>query len=103
MLLICKIVSNTPVFTSNGVSLDKPAIASCGSGITACWIALAAEIADGKKIPVFVVCSHSSLSSLILSSFSMISLHVSSVCVGVFVCVYICACMRACLCVCVLQ
>ena len=49
------ILSNTPVFTSNGVSFDKPTIASCGSGITACWIALAADAAEIKEIPVFVV------------------------------------------------
>jgi thiosulfate/3-mercaptopyruvate sulfurtransferase len=40
------------VFTENGVNLDDPNIASCGGGISACWIAIAA-FACGKTIPVY--------------------------------------------------
>ena len=40
------------VFSNAGVNFDQSYIASCGGGITACWIALAAFIC-GKNIPVF--------------------------------------------------
>ena len=43
------------VFTSAGVDLDRPIVASCGGGVTACWIALGAKVALNKEIPVFVV------------------------------------------------
>ena len=37
------------------MNLDRPIIATCGIGMTACWIALAAEAAENKEIPVCVV------------------------------------------------
>jgi thiosulfate/3-mercaptopyruvate sulfurtransferase len=40
------------VFTDNNVNLDVLNIATCGSGITACWITLAAQIIN-KDIPVY--------------------------------------------------
>ena len=41
-------------FEKAGIDLDKPLIASCGSGITACWIAFAASLL-GKEVPVYDV------------------------------------------------
>ena len=37
------------------MNLEQPTVASCGSGVSACWIALAANVALNKDIPVFVV------------------------------------------------
>ena len=56
------------VFASHGVSLDRPVIATCGSGMTACWIALAAEAADNQEIPVYVVSQPWNCSIFLLSS-----------------------------------
>lgn len=39
-------------FSHAGVDLNKPIIATCGSGVTACWIAFAASLL-GKDIPVY--------------------------------------------------
>lgn len=39
-------------FLKAGVDLNKPIIATCGSGVTACWISLAASLL-GKEIPVY--------------------------------------------------
>ena len=45
------------VFASVGASLDKPIIGTCGSGLTACWVHFAAELAEGKETPaIYVVC-----------------------------------------------
>ena len=41
-------------FSHAGVDLNKPIIATCGSGVTACWIAFAASLL-GKDIPVYDV------------------------------------------------
>lgn len=38
--------------------MNKPMIASCGSGVTACWIAFAASLL-GKEIPVYDVSEYS--------------------------------------------
>ena len=38
----------TAVFQAHGVDLDKPLITSCGSGVSAAILALAAEEAGGK-------------------------------------------------------
>eukprot|EP00731_Ephydatia_muelleri_P003919 Em0002g95a len=40
------------VFENAGVDLNKPMVASCGSGITACTLALGAAIL-GKEVPVY--------------------------------------------------
>ena len=42
------------VFDEGGVNLDEPYIASCGSGVSACWLAVAAFVC-GKDLPVFDV------------------------------------------------
>ena len=41
------------LFGSQGVDLTRPIIASCGSGISACSIMLAAQIAGAKNIAVY--------------------------------------------------
>lgn len=41
-------------FNKAGVDINKPIIATCGSGVTACWIAFAASLL-GKEIPVYDV------------------------------------------------
>ena len=41
-------------FSKAGVDLDKPIIATCGSGVTACWVSFAASLL-GKEIPVYDV------------------------------------------------
>ncbi|WP_417810642.1 sulfurtransferase [Thalassospira alkalitolerans] len=40
-------------FTDAGVSLDKPIVTSCGSGVTACVLALGAYIAGKKEVAVY--------------------------------------------------
>ena len=58
------------------MSLDQPTVASCGSGLTACWIALAAEAALNKEIPVFVVSDYLySFDSLILNFWFVVCVH----------------------------
>ena len=44
-----------PVFEAAGVDSDRPMVASCGSGITACIVAMAAHVAFNKDIPVYDV------------------------------------------------
>lgn len=41
------------IFDANGVDLSKPIIATCGSGITACIIALACEVIGEGKVAVY--------------------------------------------------
>ncbi|MFW6027353.1 MAG: rhodanese-like domain-containing protein, partial [bacterium] len=41
------------VFQSAGVDIDAPVIASCGSGVSACIIALALYTLGRKDIPVY--------------------------------------------------
>ena len=41
-------------FEKAGVDLNKPMVASCGSGITACTLALGVAIL-GKEVPVYDV------------------------------------------------
>ena len=43
------------VFSDAGVDMTSSIVASCGSGITACWITVAAWLL-GKQVPVYVVC-----------------------------------------------
>ena len=39
--------------TSAGIDLSKPAVASCGSGVTACHVALYAHIAGLPTVPIY--------------------------------------------------
>lgn len=48
----CHIISAE--FKAAGIDLDKPILATCGSGVTACWIAFAASLL-GKEVPVYDV------------------------------------------------
>lgn len=41
------------LFAERGIDLDKPLITSCGSGVTASTLALAAEIAGAKTVAVY--------------------------------------------------
>ncbi|XP_065906813.1 thiosulfate sulfurtransferase-like isoform X1 [Dysidea avara] len=41
------------VFQEAGVDLDKPVVASCGSGITACWIVVAGLLCGMKSVPLY--------------------------------------------------
>ncbi len=41
------------LFTERGIALDRPLITSCGSGITAATLALAAELAGADKVAVY--------------------------------------------------
>ena len=41
------------LFADRGIDLDKPLITSCGSGITAATLALAAELAGAGKVAVY--------------------------------------------------
>ena len=41
-------------FLKAGIDINKPIIATCGSGVTACWISFAASLL-GKEIPVYDV------------------------------------------------
>jgi len=43
------------VFEDAGVDTEEPMVATCGSGITACIIAMAAHITYNKDIPVYDV------------------------------------------------
>lgn len=36
-----------------GVNLDGPLVTTCGSGVTACTLALAIQIATGREVPVY--------------------------------------------------
>ena len=45
------------MFQQAGVNLDKPMVATCGSGITACWIVVAALLCGVKTIPLYDVSS----------------------------------------------
>ena len=38
---------------ANGVDLSKEMIASCGSGVSACIVALAAKVCNDKEVPVY--------------------------------------------------
>ena len=64
-LIICK------EFTKAGVDLNKPIIATCGSGVTACWISFAASLL-GKEIPVYDVSHYPLLFELNLLDFSVL-------------------------------
>lgn len=44
-----------PVFQEAGVDLDKPIVATCGSGITACWIVMAGLLCGMKSVPLYDV------------------------------------------------
>jgi thiosulfate/3-mercaptopyruvate sulfurtransferase len=41
------------IFHAHGVNLDKPVICSCGSGVTASVLAVAAEICGAKQVAVY--------------------------------------------------
>lgn len=41
------------IFAQSSINLGKPIVASCGSGVTACIIALALEIVGKKDIPIY--------------------------------------------------
>ena len=41
------------LFSDRGIDLDQPLITSCGSGITAATLALAAEIAGARAVAVY--------------------------------------------------
>jgi thiosulfate/3-mercaptopyruvate sulfurtransferase len=41
------------LFADRGIDLSKPLITSCGSGITAATLALAAELAGADKVAVY--------------------------------------------------
>jgi thiosulfate/3-mercaptopyruvate sulfurtransferase len=40
-------------FAAAGIDLDRPIVASCGSGVTACAIAFAATLAGHDKTAVY--------------------------------------------------
>ena len=40
-------------FKANGVNIDKNLVATCGSGVSACIVALAVLCCNGKEIPVY--------------------------------------------------
>ena len=40
-------------FKSNGVDVNKDLVASCGSGVSACVVALSAFVCNGKEVPVY--------------------------------------------------
>lgn len=40
------------VFASAGVSLDRPIVASCGTGVTACVLALVRTASQPDKVPI---------------------------------------------------
>ncbi len=46
------------VFQAAGVNIHEPMVSTCGSGITAAIIAMAAHIALNKNIPVYDVSIH---------------------------------------------
>ena len=54
MYWFCYVILLCTEFSHAGVDLNKPIIATCGSGVTACWIAFAASLL-GKDIPVYDV------------------------------------------------
>ncbi len=41
------------IFTEAGVDLAKPIVTSCGSGISACNMALALDRADARQVAVY--------------------------------------------------
>lgn len=41
------------IFAERGIALDKPVITSCGSGVTAATLALAAELAGARDVAVY--------------------------------------------------
>lgn len=43
------------VFQQAGVNLDKPMVAMCGSGMTACWVIVAGLLCGVKTIPLYDV------------------------------------------------
>lgn len=43
----------TQLFSDRGIDLDKPLITSCGSGITASTLALAAQLAGANRVAVY--------------------------------------------------
>ncbi|KAJ9529456.1 hypothetical protein QJQ45_013811 [Haematococcus lacustris] len=43
----------TAAFAEAGIDLNKPVVGSCGSGLTACIVALAANQLTGKVMPVY--------------------------------------------------
>ena len=51
------IVSLCLVFQQAGVNLDKPMVATCGSGMTACWVIIAALLCGVKTVPLYDVSS----------------------------------------------
>ena len=46
------------VFDTAGINMDEPLVATCGSGVTAAIIAMAAHIAYNKDVPVYDVSSY---------------------------------------------
>ena len=57
----------TPEFQAAGVDLSQPMVATCGSGVTATHIALAAHIL-GTDIPVYDVCAYAHMNVCIHTS-----------------------------------
>jgi len=43
------------VFQQAGVKLDKPMVAMCGSGMTACWVIVAGLLCGVKTVPLYDV------------------------------------------------
>ncbi|XP_041363650.1 3-mercaptopyruvate sulfurtransferase-like [Gigantopelta aegis] len=41
------------MFTEAGIHLDKPVVASCGSGVSACCLVLAAHLCGNDNVPVY--------------------------------------------------
>ena len=48
-------MSSFTVFQQAGVDLDKPMVAMCGSGMTACWIVAAGLLCGVKAVPLYDV------------------------------------------------
>ena len=48
-------MSSFTVFQQAGVDLDKPMVAMCGGGITACWVIAAGLMCGVKTIPIYDV------------------------------------------------
>ncbi|EDQ85222.1 uncharacterized protein MONBRDRAFT_12161 [Monosiga brevicollis MX1] len=41
------------LFEEAGIQLDRPLVATCGSGVTACMLAFGRYLVDGTEIPVY--------------------------------------------------
>ena len=55
MMIRVSLILHPLVFGQAGVDLNKPMVAMCGSGMTACWVIVAGLLCGAKTIPLYDV------------------------------------------------